>query len=94
MSHKVILSLSDITCKTKDNFEHDSYQCHPDNVYVVVGKFFISKMFLRLKTDIILIYIDFRKYIGLVRYRRMVGGSGSSESRNRNQTVFNVINKL
>jgi len=36
-SHKVLLSLNGVTRESKDDFQRDSYQCHHDHVYVVVG---------------------------------------------------------
>lgn len=57
MSYKVILSLSDVTCKSKDIFEHSSYQCHPDHVYVVVGKYFNFKN-ISINTQMSYLYLS------------------------------------
>lgn len=60
--YKVILSLSDVTSKPKDIFEHGSYQCHPDHVYVVVGKYFnLKNISITNHTNFILVFIHFRK---------------------------------
>lgn len=43
LPEKVLLSLNDIKCaKSPEKAESETYQCNPDHVYVIVGKYFHS----------------------------------------------------
>lgn len=46
ISEKVILSINDDHSQGENDFERGFYKCQPDQVYVIVGKYFHTRSML------------------------------------------------